>query len=259
MAPKLPSMGIGIIGLGRLGGPLARGLAAAGITEVFGYNRSRDKAEQVARQAPGLTVLDSAAEVLRRCDPVFVWMAPGQVSAVLSQNAEALTHRPILVNCSPGQDLSAFTDRWVDTYPNVNSATGQGGTLVSWGPGLTEPDKQRVRSLLQAVGTVYELAPEQMDAACALTSNGPAFYAFILQAWADVVAERHGLDVEVARAMVRQTTVGTVALQEAEGIDAAAVIERVAHPGGSTEPGLAVLAAGFRPLAEQMLQAMGRW
>lgn len=252
-------MGIGIIGLGRLGGPLARGLAAAGVGEVYCYNRSRDKAEQIARQAPGLTVLDSAAEVLRRSDPVFVWMAPAQVSQVLTANADALGHRPILVNCSPGQDLSAFTDRWVDTYPNVNSATGLGATLVSWGPGLSATDKQRVRALLEAVGAVYEIAAEQMDAYCALTSNGPAFYAFILQAWADVVAQRHGLDPDLARAMVRQTAVGTVALQEAEGIDAAAVIERVAHPGGSTEPGLAVLAADFVPMAERMLQAMGRW
>lgn len=252
-------MGIGIIGLGRLGGPLARGLAAAGITELYGFNRSRDKAEQVAGQAPGLTLLDSAADVLRRSDPVFVWMAPGQVSEVLTANVDALAHRPILVNCSPGQDLSAFTDRWVDTYPNVNSATGRGATLVSWGPGLSESDKQRVRSLLEAVGAVYEAAPAQLDAYCALTSNGPAFYAFIMEAWADVVAQRHGLDVELARAMVRQTTVGTAALQDAEGIDAAAVIKQVAHPGGSTEPGLAVLTADFAPMAERMLQAMGRW
>ncbi|HAM44093.1 MAG TPA: hypothetical protein DCM67_03580 [Propionibacteriaceae bacterium] len=252
-------MGIGIIGLGRLGGPLARGLAAAGIAEVYGFSRSRDKAEQIARQAAGLTLLDSAAEVLRRSDTVFVWMAPGQVNEVLTANADALSHRPILVNCSPGQDLGAFTDRWVDTYPNVNSATGQGSTLLSWGPGLADPDKQRVRSLLEAVGVVYEVEPTQLDAYCALTSNGPAFYAFILQAWADTVAERHGLDVDLARSMVRQTMVGTVALQEAEGIDAAAVIAQVAHPGGSTEPGLAVLAADFRPMAERMLQAMGRW
>lgn len=252
-------MGIGIIGLGRLGGPLARGLAAAGIAEVYAFSRSRDKAEGIARQAAGLTLLDSAAEVLRRCDPVFVWMAPSQVREVLTANADALSHRPILVNCSPGQDLSAFTDRWVDTYPNVNSATGQGATLVSWGPGLSEPDRQRVRSLLEAVGAVYEVAPAQLDAYCALTSNGPAFYAFMLEGWADVVAERHGLDVDLARVMVRQAVVGTVALQDAEGIDAAAVISQVAHPGGSTEPGLAVLAAGFRPLTELMLRAMGRW
>lgn len=251
-------MDIGIIGLGRLGAPLARGLSKAGISGLYGYSRSRDKAEQVAAQAPGLVLLDSAAEVLRRCEVVFIWMAPNQVSEVLDANREALSHRPILVNCSPRQNLSDYTDRWVDTYPNVNSATGQGGTLVSWGPGMAERDQETVRALLQAAGAVYELPAGQLDAYCALTSNGPAFYAHIMQTWADVVAQRHGLDVDLARAMVRQTFAGTVAAQDADHLDAAAIIHEVAHPGGSTEPGLAVLAEEFAPLAGRMLDAMGR-
>lgn len=253
------AMSVGIIGLGRLGGPLLQGLARAGVDDVRVYSRTRATMERLADGAAGVILAESAAEVLQHSDVVFVWMAPAQVAQVLTGNADALTHRPVLVNCSPGQDLRAFTDRWVDTYPNVNSATGQGATLVSWGPGLSESDRQRVRSLLTAVGAVYEVAPEQLDAYCALTSNGPAFYAFMLQAWADAVADRHGLDVDLARAMVRQTAVGTVALEEADGIDAAAVIERVAHPGGSTELGLAVLQAEWPAMAQRMLIEMSRW
>lgn len=253
-------MGIGIIGLGRLGAPLVQGLARAGVAEVYAFSRTRDKAEQVVGGSPGVTLVDSAAEVLQRCDPVFVWMAPPQVEQVLENASEALGEaNPILVTCSPGQRMERFSTRWVDTLPNVNSATGSGGTLVTWGPGLSEDDRESVREPLRAVGAVYEVEPGDLDAFCALTSNGPALYARMMQIWADAVADRHGLDTELCRAMVRQTMQGTLALQDGEGIGADEVVYRVAHPGGSTEKALAVLEPSFSAMAAQMLQAMGKW
>jgi 3-hydroxyisobutyrate dehydrogenase len=59
---------VGFVGLGVMGGGIARRLLAAGHT-VHGYNRTREKAEALA--ADGLTVVDSPREAAARADIVF--------------------------------------------------------------------------------------------------------------------------------------------------------------------------------------------
>lgn len=253
-------MAIGIIGLGRLGAALARGLIGAGVPDVYAFSRTASNAAAVAAQAPGLQLLDSATAVLEHCDLVFVWMAPPDAATVFEANAELLrTRNPLVVTCSPGQDVGQFTTRWAETLPNVALSTGQGVTLVTWGPELSVGDQASVRAALGACGAVYEVSAQDLPFYCALASNGPAFYALAAETWADQLADQRGFDRELCRQMVRQTVLGTFALQEADGIDATEVIRRVAHPGGSTEKGLRVLDANLAEIGRQVLQAMGKW
>ena len=253
-------MPVGIIGLGRLGSALARGLSRAGVGEVYVFNRTPERAQELAAAARGLVVLDSAAAVLERCDPVFVWMDPVDAGEVLSANAEILQRRrPLIVTCAPGLAPAQFSPRWADTLPNVNLSTGQGATLLTWGPGLADAERETVLAPLRACGAVYEVAAAELPLYSALASSGPAFYAQIIELWADTLAEHHGLDAEFCRRMVRQTVAGTLALQEQDGIDAAEVVRRVAHPGASTERGLGVLEPQFAATSQEMLQAMGKW
>lgn len=235
-------MPIGIIGLGRLGGALARGLAGGGVRGVCGFNRTVARGREVAAQAPGLTLLGSAEEVLERCDPVFLWMAREAAAGVLAEARSVLARRqPLVVTCTLGVPLAEYTARWAETLPNVSLSTGQGATLLAWGPGLSEAAREGVRAPLRTCGALHELPRDELDFYCALTSNGPALYARMMDLWADAVALRRGYDREACRAMVRQTMAGTLALEAMDGIDAGEIIHRVAHPGGSTEKGLAVL------------------
>lgn len=252
-------MDVGIIGLGRLGEALARGLARCGV-RACGFNRTAERGREVAAGAPGLALLGSAREVLERCDPVFIWMAGADATSVLAANCDVVARRgPLVVTCTPGVPLTEHTGRWAETLPNVSLSTGQGTTLLAWGPGVAEIDRERVRKLLRTCGAVNEMPAAELSYYGALASCGPALYARMMEAYADALAARRGYDRELCRAMVRQTMCGTLALQELDRIDAAEVIRRVAHPGGSTEKGLAVLDKFFPALAEEMLRAMGKW
>ncbi len=250
----------GISGLGRLGGALAGGLARAGVRQVCGFNRTAGRAREVAARAPGLTLLPSAGDVLERCDPVFLWMKREDATEVLEAHREIVAGRaPMIVTCTPGVPVAEHTGRWAETLPNVSLCTGQGATLLAWGPELSEADRERVRALLRTCGAVHELPAAELTFYAALTSCGPALYARMMELWADALSARRGYDREACRAMVRQTAAGTLALEEEDGIDAAEVIRRVAHPGGSTIRGLAVLDRLFPDMAEEMLRAMGKW
>ncbi|MFT4108933.1 pyrroline-5-carboxylate reductase family protein [Propionicimonas sp.] len=253
-------MAVGIIGLGRLGGALARGLARAGDIETYVFSRSATSASGVLAGAAGVMLLESAAAVFERCDVVFVWMGPEDARAVLTSCAEVVTRRrPFLVSSTNQVRFGEFSPRWATTLPNVNLCVGRGATLLTWNVPPTAADREAVLAPLRACGAVYEVGEQEMAFFCGLTSNGPALYARAMEGWADTVADRHGFDRERCRELVRQTVAGTIALQEAEGIDAAEVIRRVAHPGASTERGLRVLDAQVEPVSEQVLRAMGQW
>lgn len=250
-------MATGIIGLGRLGGALARGLGHVPGQEVYAYSRTAATAQQVVADAPGVRLLESAAEVFERCDVVFVWMYASDAREVLAANAEVIARRqPFLVSSTPDAGFGGFSPRWAETLPNVNLSTGLGVTLLTWGSEPTEADREAVLAPLLACGEVYEGTADEVAAWCALTSNGPALYARALEVWADTVADQHGLDKDLCREMVFRTVIGTVALQEDDGIDAAEVVRRVAHPGGSTERGLAVLDGRGEALASDVLRAL---
>jgi 3-hydroxyisobutyrate dehydrogenase len=66
---------IGMIGLGRMGGPIAQRLAAAGHT-VLGY----DAAGSAERAAEGVTAVDSIAEVADACDTVALSLPRPEIS-----------------------------------------------------------------------------------------------------------------------------------------------------------------------------------
>ncbi len=254
-------MAIGIRGLGRLGEALARGLGRGRAPgQVLGFNRSAAKGRAAAERAPGLTLLGSAREVLERCDPVFLWMNRKDATEVLEAHHALLAERqPLIVTCAAEVPVADHVRRWVESLPNVNLPTGRGVTLLACGPGVSDADRATLRRMLASTGAVHEVPAAELTYYSALCSCGPALYARMMQRFADALAERRGYDRELCRGLVRDTMAGTVALLEQDLISADELIWRVAHPGGSSEKGLAVIDRRFPALVEEMLQAMGKW
>lgn len=254
-------MTIGILGLGRLGEALARGLTRGGAAEpVLGFNRTAEKARAVAQRAPGLELAGSAREVLERCDPVFLWMKRDDAAALLDEHHTLVAQRqPLVVSSTLGVPLATHTGRWAESIPNVNLSTGRGVTLVAFPSGAAAEDRALLRKVLAPTGAVHELPAGDLAYLTVLASCGPALYARMLQLFADALSARRGYDRELCRAMVRETMAGTLALQEQDGVGADEVVWRVAHPGGLTEKGLTVLERRLPALFEEMLTNMGRW
>jgi pyrroline-5-carboxylate reductase len=98
-----------------------------------------------------------------------------------------------------------------------------------------------VRRLLGLLGHVVELPDAEFDAATAVMGCAPAYLALAVEALADAGAAA-GLDEELARELVVETTGGTAELLRLR--HPADVRRAVASPGGSTEAGLEALDRG---------------
>lgn len=254
-------MSIGVIGLGRLGAALVRGLCREGRDDViYGYNRTLEKGLVLKKQAVDFQLCNSETELLKLCDIVFLWTKPQDAIHIMEKNAELIRkQQPLLVSSTLDVPLSDYTTRWAECLPNVNMPVGKGVTVIHYASSLSDADRTLLESILNEVGSVYAASAEDMSYYSALCSCGPALYATMLEMMADIMASHRGYDRETCRRIVHETVLGTLLLQKHDKIDASGVVYRVAHPGGSTEPGVNYLRSNFSEFYETMLKAMKKW
>ena len=112
--------------------------------------------------------------------------------------------------------------------------------------------------MLELLGHVVELPDGDFDEATAVMGCAPAYLALAVEALADAGAAA-GLDEELARELVVETTAGTAELLRVR--HPADVRKAVASPGGSTEAGLEALdregaARAFAAAVEASLERM---
>jgi pyrroline-5-carboxylate reductase len=236
-------MRIGLIGAGNMAGALARGLGEP----VLVSDLDRSRAEALASELGG-EALSSNAEVAERADVVIICHKPVQLDEVAGEiGASAKIVVSILGGVPVAAVEAAYPDRPVyRLMPSIPVEVRQG--VVCYAPGrlASEGPEDELRELFGRLGTLVELPEDQIDAATAVMSCAPAFYALVVEALADGGA-RQGLDEGLAASMAVQTMAGTATVLEQGGLDTGGLRTRVASPGGMTERGLEALeTAGIR-------------
>lgn len=221
---------VGFIGSGSMAAAMARGWAGEFEGMLFsdgGSGRAKALAEELGGEVA------SNAEIAERADFVVVAVKPAGLDAVAPELRAARKVVSILAAVSLARLREAFPEAEVlRVMPNVGVEVRKGVLCVA---GEASED---VRGRLGALGHVVELPDEDFDEATAVMSCAPAYLALAVEALADAGAEA-GLDAELARDLVVETTAGTAELLRIR--HPADVRRAVASPGGSTEAGLEAL------------------
>lgn len=246
---------IGIIGTGSMGGMLAKAWATAGKAEVFVYNRTPEKARDVARQVPRIHVASSAQDVARFADIVVVCTRASDGRALLDQIGDVLAPSQILatsISTIPLADLEACTRAKVaKIIPSIVQSIQSGVLLVSYGSRFDGPDQECFESILGQISLPFTVGEDQLRVCSDLTSCGPAFIASILNAWAEAAAKTGLITRGEAEFLITHTFTSTAHLF-LSGQSAADVLRRVKVPGGVTEAGLEVLDGRVRGVFEDL-------
>lgn len=197
----------------------------------------------------------SNAELGERADLVVLAVKPAVLSEVAAELAGAKMVLSLLGATSSEAVAAAFPA--AETHrvmPNVAVEVRRGVLCVAG------EAPAAVREKLELLGHVVELPDEDFDAATAVMGCAPAYLALAVEAIADAGAEG-GLDAELARELVVETTAGTAELLRIR--HPADVRGAVASPGGSTEAGLEALERegvrrAFEAAVRASLERMGR-
>lgn len=256
-------MKIGFIGLGNMGGSLARLVAQDERyrSELLLANRSRDKAEKIAAELGGQPV--SNAEVFAQAEVIFLGIKPAQFADLLAEYQEIIEKRDslLLVSMAAGlplvllEKLTPSHHRWIRIMPNTPVAVGEGVITYSLSHQANQVDEDLLRELLSSAGLLVRLEEKQLDAATALAGCGPAFVYLFIEALADA-GVRAGLSRDISLELANQTLLGAAKLSQASGQHPAQLKDQVCSPGGSTIAGVANLEENaFRGTVMDAVQA----
>jgi len=233
MVEALPS--VAFLGAGSMGGAILRGLVASAIP-VDGGITATNRTSARAAELEGLPGVRSIAleqqpdgnAVAAGARIVVVGVKPAMVPDLLDQIAPHLREDAIVVSIAAGVTLATF------------AAHLPAGTSLAAAADVTDEERALVRRLFETVGSVIEVAEEQIDPLSTISGSGPA-YVFLLIEEFTKAAMGKGFAEPEARLMAEQTFIGATALLEASGEDPAELRRRVTSPKGTTERAIAVL------------------
>lgn len=245
-------MVVGFVGSGNMAAAIARGWSGEFEHMLFTDSGS-GRAAELARELGGEAVGNE--EAAARADLLVVAVKPARLEEVAPQLSAAREVISILAAVPLPRLHEAFpAARALRVMPNVGVEVRRGVICVA---GEASPE---ARAKLALLGHVVELADEEFDAATAVMGCAPAYLALAVEALADAGAA-DGLDPELARELVVETTAGTAELLRVR--HPADVRRAVASPGGSTEAGLEALdregaRRAFEAAVEASLERMRR-
>lgn len=230
-AASLPAMVIGFCGSGNMAAAMARGLRGSLSGMLFSDSGS-GRAAQLAGELGGEAV-ESNTELAERADVIVLAVKPAKLDEAAGELEAAKVVISLLGATSLEKVQRAFPNsEVVRVMPNVGVEVRKGVLCVAGEP---DPD---LHAMLETLGHVVALGDAEFDAATAVMGCAPAYLALAVEAIADA-GTADGLDAELARELVVETTAGTAELLRVR--HPADVRKAVASPGGSTEAGLEAL------------------
>ena len=250
MTSAVATRTIGFVGLGNMGGAVARGLIATGVLRerVFGFDIEPDRAE-----ACGVTPVADIATLGVRSDIIVVAVKPAQVSEVVStalRNSEA----GLVISLAAGVPIAsirgaiAATERYGDTQtsivrvmPNLGAAFGASATALVAEDGTDDADVAAASAVFETVGSVIKLQREaDMHAFTGAVASGIAYAFVFAEAVADgAVAE--GLPRPLALQSAGAMLSSAAAVLAGDERGPAALKDAVCSPAGTTIEGVAAL------------------
>lgn len=242
-----------IVGVGHMGGAIARGLIGAGLgPRLILIDPAAKPADAKTFRAAG-AVVDKGVEALAGAMPEAVVLAvkPQLMALVAPAYAEA-AKKALVISIAAGTPIESL-NLWlakpralVRAMPNLPASIGKGISAAYATPSTTAAQRKLAQTLLSAVGDLVWLDGEELlNAVTAVSGSGPAYVFLLVEALA-AAAERQGLKPEIARKLARKTIEGAGALLAANPGDPADLRKSVTSPGGTTEAALKILLADGR-------------
>lgn len=245
-------MKIGIIGCGKMGSALARGVLAAGIcppADMLLCDRAADAAEALAG-VTGAAVAADAGSLSAASEIIILCVKPDDVASVLAEAAPELAGK-LLASIVAGITIASLQSaapgaRVARVMPNTGVLAQKGASAYAMGPGATDADARLVGGIFSAVGSAFAVKENLLDAVTGLSGSGPAYVCLFIEALSDGGVQM-GLPRALATSLAVQTVMGAAAMVEQTGMHPAVLREMVTSPGGTTIAGLAELErAGLR-------------
>lgn len=231
-----------LIGGGNMGAALLEGMIGSGefradelgVVELLEARRG-----ELEDRFPGVRVVASTVP----CRSAVLAVKPVDAAAAAATARDAGATRVLSiaagVRLATLEGAAGSSVAVVRAMPNTPALVRHGAAAIAAGSSAGAADIAWAGRILRSVGTVEELAEDQLDAFTGVAGSGPAYLFLVAEALIDA-AVAEGLGRTMAERMVRQLLVGSALLLDRE-LDPVRLREQVTSPNGTTAAGLAVL------------------
>lgn len=234
---------IAIIGVGNMGGAIARGLLKSGSVAAENISVADRKESTLEKMKElGLNTFYNNNEAVINADVVIVAVKPYHIQGVLDDLKASLNENKILISIVAGVSISELAEMAAAelpifrVMPNTAIALQESLTCIS-ANGNSAKHKDYVIELFDKLGKTVEIPEELMSAATVLSSCGIAYALRYIRA-----AMQGGIEIgfgaEMAQFITAQTVKGATELLLQSGNHPEREIDKVTTPMGVTITGL---------------------
>ena len=209
----------------------------------------------------GLTAVAANRDAVAGATVVVLAVKPQHLGPALADLRGRLEPSQLVISIVAGVPLPTLSSGLshrsiVRVMPNTPAQIGEGISVWTANPEVSETDRLRARAILGALGQEVQVAEEKyLDMATALSGSGPAYVFLFVEALVDA-GVRIGFSRQVAEQLVLQTISGSVAMARETGRHPAELRNAVTSPAGTTAAGLRELEEGrFRAVIDRCVGA----
>lgn len=236
---------IGVIGAGKIGSAIARGVIRAGLAAKENVMASdvSDGLRQAAANELGIKVTADNGALCDFADIIILAVKPQIVDTVAREIAKKLGTSKLLVSVAAGVPLSRIEAglapgaRVVRVMPNIPCVVGAGAAGYAGGGHATAADFEKVGAILNSFGVGMAVDEKYLDAVTGLSGSGPAYVFLFMEALADGGVQV-GLARDVALKLAMQTVYGAAKMALEGNKHLGELKDEVTSPGGTTIAGL---------------------
>ena len=236
---------IGVIGAGKIGSAIARGVIRAGLVAKENVIASDVSAalRQAMTQELGIKTTANNGELGDFADIIILAVKPQIVDPVAREIAKKLGTAKLLVSVAAGVPLSRIEAglapgaRVVRVMPNIACVVGAGAAGFAGGAHASAADLEKVGAILNSFGVGMAVEEKYLDAVTGLSGSGPAYVFLFIEALADGGVQM-GLGRDVALKLAMQTVYGAAKMALESNKHLGELKDEVTSPGGTTIAGL---------------------
>ena len=236
---------IGVIGAGKIGSAIARGVIRAGLAAKDNVMASdvSEALRQAAAHELGIKVTADNGALCDFAEIIVLAVKPQIVDPVAKEISKKLGKAKLLISVAAGVPIARIEAnlekgaRVVRVMPNITCVVGAGAAGYAGGAHATAADLEKVGAVLNSFGVGMAVEEKYLDAVTGLSGSGPAYVFLFMEALADGGVQV-GLARDVALKLAVQTVYGAAKMALEGNKHLGELKDDVTSPGGTTIAGL---------------------
>ncbi|MFN2270701.1 MAG: pyrroline-5-carboxylate reductase [Anaerolineae bacterium] len=241
MADALQGLTIAFIGSGMMGGAIIHALVTKNEVEpekIIASDLLLERQEEL-RNRYGVRITADNAAAASGADIVVLSVKPQVLPEVMPELRGKIKPEALVFSIVAGMPIATIGKGLghkaiVRTMPNTPAQIGEGMTVWTSSPAVTEAQRAQAQAILQTMGLeLYVTHEDALDMATAVSGTGPTYVFLLMEALVDA-AVHMGFSRREARPIVIQTVLGSAKFAQQSDKHLAELRNMVTSPGGTS-------------------------